>query len=138
VADTFYVYPVQQTRNYDFWIAAAYDGGLSDTSNHFRIFVDLSVDPLSGAVPDEFYLAQNFPNPFNPTTHIEYGLPEPSHVTLAVYDVLGRTVAVLQDGLQTAGVYRATLDGSRLGSGVYFCRLRAGEFVQMRKMLLVR
>ncbi|MBU1983656.1 carboxypeptidase-like regulatory domain-containing protein, partial [bacterium] len=138
VTDTFYVYQVQQTREYDFWITAAYEGGLSDSSNHFRIYVDLSVDPMTDAVPDEFYLAQNYPNPFNPTTQIVYGLPEPSHVTLAVFDVLGRTVAVLQDGKQNAGVYRATLDGNRLGSGVYFYRLSAGEFVQMRKMLLVR
>jgi len=138
VADTNFAYLVEESGEYDFWIVAVYDGGAADSSNHFRVTVSLSSEHPSVFVPEEFYLSQNFPNPFNPTTHIEYGLPQAAHVLLLVYDVLGRTVAVLQNGNQAAGTYRVAFDAQRLGSGVYFYRIQAGNFEQIRKMLLIR
>ena len=93
---------------------------------------------MSSAIPVEFYLKQNYPNPFNPLTMIEYGLPKTARVTLDVFDVLGRKVAVLQDGIQEPGAYRATFDGAGLGSGVYYCRLKTAEFERVQKMLLMR
>jgi hypothetical protein len=88
--------------------------------------------------PREFLLMQNYPNPFNPTTTIRYGLPNRSHVLLAVFNTLGQQVAILQNGEQDAGFHEVKLDGSRLASGVYFYRIQAGEFVHISKMLLMQ
>ena len=94
-----------------------------------------TVAPAAGAA---FRLAQNYPNPFNPATTIEFGLASPARVTLDVTNVLGERVALLADGDRAAGTYRAVFDGTRLPSGIYFYRLRAGEHVVTKKALLVR
>jgi photosystem II stability/assembly factor-like uncharacterized protein len=85
-----------------------------------------------------YELSQNFPNPFNPSTTIRYGLPQRSQVTLTVFNTLGQQVAVLQNGEQEAGYHEVRLDGSGLSSGVYFYRMQAGSFVQTRKFILLR
>ncbi|HEY9165687.1 MAG TPA: T9SS type A sorting domain-containing protein [Candidatus Kryptonia bacterium] len=92
----------------------------------------------SDKVPIEFYLSQNYPNPFNPTTTISYNLQKAGHVTLKVYDVLGREVATLFDGFKTAGSHTTSFDASALASGVYFYRIVAGQFVSTKKMLLMK
>ena len=89
-------------------------------------------------LPDEFGLSQNFPNPFNPSTTIRYGLPQKSHVALMVFNTLGQQVALLQNGEQDAGFHEVRFDGTQLSSGVYFYRIVAGSFVQTHKLLLVR
>lgn len=89
-------------------------------------------------LPTEFTLAQNYPNPFNPSTVIKYGLPHEAKVTLEVYDLLGRRVAVLVDEQQNAGFHQVVFEDRSLANGVYFYRLRAGRFTQSFKMLLVR
>lgn len=86
----------------------------------------------------EFALFHNYPNPFNPETKIKWQSPVAGHQTLKVYDVLGNDVATLVDEYKDAGRYETTFDASRLASGIYFYRLRAGTFVETRKMLLVR
>ncbi len=95
--------------------------------------------------PLTFSLAQNFPNPFNPTTKIRYTVGATrgqesgtSAVRLAVYNVLGQEVAVLADGQQAPGSYEATFDGSKLASGIYFYRLTAGTFSTMKAMVLTK
>jgi subtilisin family serine protease len=138
ITDTFLTYNVVQSRSFRFWIETLYDYGVADTSNNFRITVDLSARQTGSAIPTEFYLKQNYPNPFNPVTLIEYGLPKAARVDLDVFDVLGRKVAVLQSGVQQPGVYRAALDAAQWSSGVYYCRLKAGEFERVQKMLLMR
>ena len=90
------------------------------------------------ARPEAFVLAQNYPNPFNPSTRIAYRLPRASAVTLEVYDVLGRTVATLAEGLRPAGQHTARFDASGLPSGIYLYRLRAGAVVRTRTMLLAK
>jgi hypothetical protein len=89
-------------------------------------------------VPAQTLLHQNYPNPFNPSTIIRYELPKSSTVRLSVYDMLGREVSMLVNERKDAGVHEATFDASGLSSGVYLCRLQAGDFVQTRKLLLVR
>ena len=89
-----------------------------------------------GAGALNFVLSQNYPNPFNPVTRIVYTLPQNSHVSLAVYDVLGRQVTVAVDGYQSRGTHEAAIDASRLGSGVYFYRLSAGGYLLTRKMIV--
>jgi hypothetical protein len=97
-----------------------------------------SVEQFSYERPEGFQLFQNYPNPFNPSTRIKFEVPSSKVVTLNVYDVLGREVATLVNEELNAGSYETTFDAKKLASGVYFCRLKAGGFVQTRKMLLVR
>lgn len=87
-------------------------------------------------VPEAFVLEQNYPNPFNPSTHIPFGLAQGGHVTLAVYDVLGRRIATLVDAFLAAGNYRATWHPDGLPSGVYLYELTLGDAVLSRTMLL--
>jgi len=91
-----------------------------------------------GELPVQALLQQNYPNPFNPSTTIKYKLPKSSEVRLSVYDMLGREVSVLVNEKRNAGVHEVKFDGSNLASGVYFYRLQAGDFVQTRKLLLLR
>jgi hypothetical protein len=83
-------------------------------------------------------LRQNYPNPFNPATTIEFALPEASHVKLSVFNVLGKEVAGIVDAEMGAGVYRVSWDANGVASGVYLFRLIAGDFVQARKMALLK
>ncbi len=89
-----------------------------------------------GALPAEFALMQNYPNPFNPVTSVEYAVPEEQYVRIAVYNQLGMEVAVLVDGVRPAGYHTALFDATDLASGMYLCRMTAGEFVQTRTMTL--
>jgi hypothetical protein len=88
--------------------------------------------------PAEYTLMQNFPNPFNPSTTIGYSLPQRSQVQLFVYNILGEQVAELVNGEVEAGSHEVRFDGSRLASGVYIYRLRAGDFVQTKKLVLLQ
>ena len=96
------------------------------------------VEAEPAAAPVLFALEQNYPNPFNSTTVIRYRLPVAAGVHLAVYDPLGREVALLADGMQHAGSHEVRFEASRLPSGVYFCLLRAGSFTAARKMLRIQ
>jgi N-acetylmuramoyl-L-alanine amidase len=89
-------------------------------------------------VPAEFTLDQNYPNPFNPSTEIRYSVGWPGHVTIAVYDLLGREVGVLVDGRMDSGRYTLRFDGRGLSSGMYVCRMTAGGLTLVRKMLLTK
>ncbi|MGD8781551.1 MAG: T9SS type A sorting domain-containing protein [Ignavibacteria bacterium] len=95
--------------------------------------VEVSLDAIT-----EYSLEQNYPNPFNPTTTIKYQIPETGNVTLKIYDVLGREVKTLVNETQIIGVYSVEFNASKLASGVYISRLTAGNFVEKRKMLLVK
>lgn len=96
-----------------------------------------SIQPAIG-VPARTGLSQNFPNPFNPATTITYNLQNSAEVTLSVYDILGREVAVLMREKKTPGTHEVKFDGSGLPSGVYFYRLQAGDFMATRKLILLR
>jgi len=93
---------------------------------------------IGSETPQKIALSANYPNPFNPVTNIRYELPQNSHVQLKVYDILGRRVAVLVDGMIEAGVHEAVFDASNLASGVYLYRLSTADFVQTRQMVLVK
>ncbi|RMI03418.1 MAG: T9SS C-terminal target domain-containing protein, partial [Calditrichaeota bacterium] len=85
-----------------------------------------------------YRLEQNSPNPFNPSTRIRYTLQKPVFVKLTVYDILGRKVRTLVNGHQQAGSYTVTFDGRDLASGVYLYKLKIGNVVETRKMMLIR
>ena len=92
----------------------------------------------SESVPSSFALESNYPNPFNPTTTILFALPEATEVTLAVYDLLGRRVAVLVEGEMAAGRHAVRFEASQLSSGVYLVRMQASSFSQVRRMTLIK
>ncbi len=96
------------------------------------------IQKLDSSIPTEFQLLQNYPNPFNPTTNIRFDLPKESNVTLKVYNVLGQEVAKLIEKVMPAGHLSVNFDATKLSSGLYIYRLQAGDFVQAKKMLLLR
>jgi hypothetical protein len=101
-------------------------------------------DITDAELPKAYSLAQNFPNPFNPSTRIQFALPAKGHVSLKIYDVAGRLVKTLQDGVMDAGSHELTWDGSNnlgknVASGVYFYKINAGDnYENMKKMVLLR
>ncbi len=97
----------------------------------------------TSTIPQNFELYANYPNPFNPTTNIRYSIPEQSHVSLTIYNLLGQKVAMLVDQIQQSGTYTANWNGTNDGgmavtSGLYLYRLNAGSFVATKKMLLIK
>jgi uncharacterized delta-60 repeat protein len=127
-----------QTRETDFTLSH-----LSDAFASQALSAGNAEQAQLAGIPQEYELAQNHPNPFNPTTLIHYGLPRASEVKLVIFDVQGRAVRTLVNQSQQAGRYAITWDGrnergEQVGSGVYLYQLRAGEFVQARRMALVR
>jgi hypothetical protein len=95
------------------------------------------VGTASSPRPVEFLLRQNYPNPFNPGTTIRYELPRASHVTISVYDMLGRAISILVNDTKESGVFEVRFDGSNLASGTYFCIFQAGSFLDTKRLLLL-
>ena len=83
-------------------------------------------------------LEQNYPNPFNPETKISYELPVDHYVSIKIYDALGSLISTLVNEKQYAGRYQVSFKGSNLPSGMYFCKMEAGDFVQTRRMVLIK
>ncbi len=94
--------------------------------------------PIADLVPGETGLSQNYPNPFNARTIIEYNLPDPSHVTVEVYNLLGNNVVTLLDESQEAGYHQVTWNAEGQSSGMYFYKIEAGDLVETRRMLLLK
>jgi len=111
-----------------------YDGTIHDYAQTVSVEVR---EPVQARVY-EYALEQNYPNPFNPTTTIRYSLKETGKVSVRVYDVMGREVKVLVDGVQGAGEYSVVMDATGLSSGVYVYQLRAGGLLLTRKMVLAK
>jgi hypothetical protein len=95
---------------------------------------------LSGEIvaPIEYALEQNYPNPFNPSTTIKFAVPKESNVNLSIYNVLGELVSTLVNEQMKAGYYEYELNSSSLASGVYLYRITADDFVETKKMVLLR
>ena len=112
-------------------VEAVRSGGEADGTN-------TAVEPVDGELPTAVSLGQNYPNPFNPSTSFEYRIDRAQHVTVQVFDLLGRNVATLVDGVQAANTYRVTFDASNLPSGVYLYQLEAGNQVVTKTMTLLK
>ncbi len=98
----------------------------------------LAVNPVSTEIPVSFALYQNYPNPFNPVTRINFDLPEDAFVTMKLFDILGRVVKTLVSQNLKAGKFYTELNASELSGGVYFYKIEAGEFVDSKKLVLVK
>jgi subtilisin-like proprotein convertase family protein len=125
------------------WILEVHDGAGGDTGNiigwglRFNGAVT-NIEPISNTVPGTYALHQNYPNPFNPVTNIRFDIPKASNVKLVVYDILGREVKTLVNEFKNPGAYELQFDASNIASGTYFYKIEAGDFVQIKKMVLVK
>jgi len=110
-----------------------------DGTVHFSEPIQVKiVSSVQECVPMSYEITQNYPNPFNPSTTIRYGLPYRSHVRLAVFSTLGQQVATLVDAEVDAGYHEVRFDAAGCASGVYFCRLHAGGYMDTKKLVLAR
>jgi PKD repeat protein len=123
-------------REYFWCVAAIDDHDLYTYSDSSVFYTNTKLDVVE--IPDEFVLENNYPNPFNPITTINYGLPEAADVKLDIYDMNGRCVATLVNADQNAGMYSVRFDASGLASGIYLYRFEAGDFKESKKMLLMK
>lgn len=96
------------------------------------------VEKLNNQVADGFFLGNNFPNPYNPVTKINFGIPVAQNVTFYVFDLQGRIIEEVNLGRKAAGQYQVTWDASRLASGTYFYGLKTNDFAQFKRMILVK
>ncbi len=111
----------------------------SDIKKIFGIGKSTSSNTKNNLIPTSFELHQNYPNPFNPSTKIAFDLPKDAKVKLVIYDILGREIKTLiHNEFRAAGKYITEFNGSNLASGVYFYRLQAGDFVSVKKMVLIK
>ena len=142
-APAFTPYVTSQTKN------CIQESNVSVTGYSFTVTLDASSITTfvsDGSVgidneitaPNEFHLYQNYPNPFNPTTQIKFSIPESDYVSLKVYNILGEVVSTLIEGFQQAGTHTFTFDGSSLSSGVYLYKLSTDNFVETKKLILLK
>ena len=123
------------------WVAlldVAYQKGVP-----FILFGSFSDSPTDVSntntiAPGTYSLDQNYPNPFNPVTNISFAIPKAGHVTLKIFDVLGKEVAVLVNDVRNPGKYSVNFDGTNFASGIYFYRLESGSFISTQKMTLIK
>jgi uncharacterized lipoprotein YddW (UPF0748 family) len=140
LADTSLAGPGLDNYKVYFWRVKAINAlGSSGWSSVFRFrTVQVSSVEAQGGLPTAYALSQNFPNPFNPTTTIQFALPQSGRVSLKVYDVLGREEATLVNDEMPAGNFSVRWNASQSSSGVYFFRITAGSFSETKRMVLVR
>lgn len=132
-------------RNYVYRVTA-FDNTNKESVKSERDSISGYIDPcapeempyFNGETELNYKLSQNYPNPFNPKTNISYSIPESSVVSLKIYDALGKQVIILVSGFKQPGIYTIQFDGSKLPSGIYYYKLRANNFTQIRKMLLIK
>jgi hypothetical protein len=134
---TFFGLKVDSDFHVAFTVTDPHGGGASDTIHVNVNTTGIEVRRIAEA-PKIFTLYDNYPNPFNPATVIRYGLPRSCHVSLKVFNVRGREVAVLVDGRQNSGVFEARWDASASASGIYFCVIQTDSWKQVKRMTLMK
>jgi hypothetical protein len=139
IADTAVTFrPLTNGLNYYWHVRGGTASKWGEFSFKRRFSVVVTGVNTPASLPTEFTLAQNFPNPFNPSTQITFGLPKESTVRLEVFNLLGQQVAELANGVHAAGFHTVRFDASGLTSGMYLYKLTAGEMTLFRKMMLVK
>jgi len=109
----------------------------------FTVYYNILTDVITSIVPEEFTLSQNYPNPFNPVTTVQFQVPKMTNITIKIFDMLGREIRTLFAGEALRGTYTVEWDGLndagfKMSSGSYIYRMIAGEFVQSKKMILLK
>jgi hypothetical protein len=134
--DLSYDDPITAVGNYYYKVVAEdFNGNLGDYSAEVPVVIS-GINETG--LPTEYALAQNFPNPFNPSTNIKFQLRETGHVSMVIYDHIGREVLTLIDQPMSAGYHNVTVGADRLASGVYFYRISVNDFTSTKKMLLLK
>jgi hypothetical protein len=98
----------------------------------------IGISTIGSSIPSEYMLKQNYPNPFNPATRIEFIVPQKGNVNLIIYDIMGREVALLVNSVLESGSYEYNFNAVNIAAGVYFYRLETNEFIETKKMILVK
>ncbi|MCL4547583.1 MAG: T9SS type A sorting domain-containing protein [Bacteroidetes bacterium] len=106
--------------------------------NSFTTQAGTSVEPIDDGVPVSFSLQQNYPNPFNPSSTIEFSIPKSTHVNVTIFNTLGKEINILMNSYLSAGKHTVVFDGNNLPSGIYFYRLRAGDYTETKKAILLK
>lgn len=114
-----------------------YEGDNSNSHKRYVHFMN-GKNNNNVIIPKVYSLSQNYPNPFNPVTNIKYQIPADRYVSLKIYDITGREIANLVKEYKQAGYYTVSFNGSNFASGVYFYRIQAGDFVQVKRMVLIK
>ncbi|MFZ1320793.1 MAG: T9SS type A sorting domain-containing protein, partial [Ignavibacteria bacterium] len=120
------------------------DNAAGDTGSIRSWTLKIDYDIITGvsnnvtSIANSFSLNQNYPNPFNPSTKIAYTIPTNGLVTLKIYNILGKEVQTLVNEIKTSGSYEVNFNGASLSSGVYFYRLESGNFIDTKKMFLLK
>jgi hypothetical protein len=138
VDTTLMYYSLQDNQDYWWRVKALNSIGWGDFSEVGTFIVNITSVDEGNELPVEFSLKQNFPNPFNPVTNIKYSIKERSQVGLVLYDILGREIKVLINEEQDAGHYNIEFNAGNLASGIYLYKLKAGDFVETKKMVLMK
>jgi len=129
---------LEGNTTYNWRVRAGNEAGYSDWSEILQFTTEMTTSTELADLPKEFSLEQNYPNPFNPTTTVTFMVPESSHVTVEVFNVVGQRVSELVNGQLNGGVHKLTFDASSLSSGIYLIRMRTSEHIFTRKMTLVK
>ena len=119
--------------DFDMAIGLAITDGCTDCHEEEEDNINSQID-----IPKEYMLYSNYPNPFNPTTNIKFDLPKDVLVSIKIFDILGREVRTLVNDYKTAGSYTISFNGADLSSGIYYYKIKAGDFEQVRKMMLLK
>ncbi|MCL5028104.1 MAG: SpaA isopeptide-forming pilin-related protein [Bacteroidetes bacterium] len=132
-----------ELKNDGLYVGGRFSSAGNITANNIAKYSCSSVptsvdDKTENILPKKYLLQQNYPNPFNPTTTIRYDIPKAGYVKISVYNILGQEIKVLVNEEKNPGVYEVKLDGKNLASGVYFYTIRTGDFIQSKKMILLR
>ena len=116
---------------------------VADENNNAMQNVEVDIQYGDPSVPLDYTLSQNYPNPFNPATSIKFSIPNDEYVTIKVYDIIGQEIATLFSGNAKTGIHTLNwngkdLNGNKVSSGSYICRMTAGEFTQSKKMMYIK
>lgn len=124
------------------WVIRVYDAAAGNTGIlkgwGVRLNYAVNIENISSQIPEKFYMSQNYPNPFNPATNIKFDIAKSTNVKITLFDILGREVKVLANEFKTAGSYNLNFNASDLASGTYLYKIEAGDFTDVKKMVLVK
>ncbi|MCL4549473.1 MAG: fibronectin type III domain-containing protein [Bacteroidetes bacterium] len=133
----FQVTGLTTNMTYYYRVRAYNNGGVSSNSNIITTSLTTGLEDIS-ILPTSFNLYQNYPNPFNPTTTINYSVPKNCFVTIKIYDVLGLEIKTLVNSEKSIGIYSIEFNSEGISSGIYFCRMQAGDFIDTKKLILLK